>query len=376
MTVDSEAIFALAAHSRSDARALEELHGSMAAAWLDEREPGCALRRPRHRPAALARPRPRRRLLRLDEAARSSSSSATCASELRKRELREGTLARAARRARSSRRDRFAPRPQFVEDDPLPAVRAPHERDFCLTRLAAIAAAASRPQRAVGARRRALLDEPLADEELERRPRAPARVEHAVDLPLGEERGVRSRRASAQSANFGSRPSRRASATPCSTARSSRSSPTGDVEAGLAQRVRERAERVPVERLRRHRPRRASRSRAVGGRPSSSPSCASSADELLARREAARDEPGARACAAFQLPKCSITVCGWTVVCGSAANSLIVGERPSRPALAAARRGSARRCSACGCRPGTPRARRDRSPRSARRRASGACQEG
>ena len=39
MTVDSEAIFAVAAHSRSNARALEELEGAMAAAWLDEREP-------------------------------------------------------------------------------------------------------------------------------------------------------------------------------------------------------------------------------------------------------------------------------------------------------------------------------------------------
>src|SRR3954453_20740129 len=38
MTADSEAIFAVAAHSRSDARALEELDGAMAAAWLDERE--------------------------------------------------------------------------------------------------------------------------------------------------------------------------------------------------------------------------------------------------------------------------------------------------------------------------------------------------
>src|SRR5947207_6180462 len=38
MTVDSEAIFAVAAHSRSEARALEELEGAMAAAWLDERE--------------------------------------------------------------------------------------------------------------------------------------------------------------------------------------------------------------------------------------------------------------------------------------------------------------------------------------------------
>src|SRR5919206_5333075 len=40
MTVDSEAIFALAAHSRNEPRALEELAGSMAAAWLDQREPG------------------------------------------------------------------------------------------------------------------------------------------------------------------------------------------------------------------------------------------------------------------------------------------------------------------------------------------------
>ena len=34
-----------------------------------------------------------------------------------------------------------------------------------------------------------------------------------------------------------------------------------------------------------------------------------------------------------RLPKCSITVWGWTVVSGSAANSRIVGERPSRSAL-------------------------------------------
>src|SRR6266403_1704950 len=40
MTVDSEAIFALAAHSHNDPRALEALTGSMAAAWLDAREPG------------------------------------------------------------------------------------------------------------------------------------------------------------------------------------------------------------------------------------------------------------------------------------------------------------------------------------------------
>ena len=40
MTVDSEAIFCLAAHSCNDPRALEELRGSLAAAWLDSRVPG------------------------------------------------------------------------------------------------------------------------------------------------------------------------------------------------------------------------------------------------------------------------------------------------------------------------------------------------
>src|SRR5437763_8001181 len=40
MTVDSEAIFAIAAHSQNDARALEHLRGAMATGWLDERERG------------------------------------------------------------------------------------------------------------------------------------------------------------------------------------------------------------------------------------------------------------------------------------------------------------------------------------------------
>src|SRR5712692_1198282 len=40
MTVDTEAILALAAHSRNDPRALEALAGAMATAWLDQREPG------------------------------------------------------------------------------------------------------------------------------------------------------------------------------------------------------------------------------------------------------------------------------------------------------------------------------------------------
>ena len=67
MTVDSEAIFAIAAHSRNDARALEHLRGAMATALARRARAGRRLPRPRHRPAAVGRRGPRRRLLRLDE---------------------------------------------------------------------------------------------------------------------------------------------------------------------------------------------------------------------------------------------------------------------------------------------------------------------
>ena len=39
--------------------------------------------------------------------------------------------------------------------------------------------------------------------------------------------------------------------------------------------------------------------------------------------------------AAFHVPKCSMTVCGWTRASGSSANSRIVGDRPSRSAAGA-----------------------------------------
>jgi hypothetical protein len=39
-------------------------------------------------------------------------------------------------------RERFRPDLEYVEHDPLPSVRAPEERQFCLDRLAALAAAA------------------------------------------------------------------------------------------------------------------------------------------------------------------------------------------------------------------------------------------
>ena len=55
MTVDSEAIFALVDAYGPTPEVLEELRGSMATAWFDEREPDTAVHRARRRPPALAR---------------------------------------------------------------------------------------------------------------------------------------------------------------------------------------------------------------------------------------------------------------------------------------------------------------------------------
>src|SRR3954466_11512998 len=140
MTVDSEAIFAVAAHSRNDARALEHLRGAMATAWVDEREPTVLyLARGMGRPMWVGEGR---------EGVFFASTTLAlevveryCATRLRKREVREGTLL-ALEEGRIVGRERFRPDLDYVEAHPLPAVRAPQERDFCLTRLAALAAAA------------------------------------------------------------------------------------------------------------------------------------------------------------------------------------------------------------------------------------------
>jgi len=139
MTVDSEAIFALAAHSGSDARSLEALHGSMAAAWLDER-----------RPELLYAARGVGRPLWLGQGSDGTFFASTklaleiledyAGAQLRKKELGEGTLV-VCSEGEIVQRVRFDAR-EYVDPDPLPAVRAPEEREFCLSRLSAIAAAA------------------------------------------------------------------------------------------------------------------------------------------------------------------------------------------------------------------------------------------
>ena len=140
MTVDSEAIFAIAAHSQNDPRALEHLRGAMATAWVDEREPGTVfLARGMGRPMWVGEGR--------DGVFFASTKLALEVAEsylrvkLRKREVREGMwLALADGRIVEHRR--FRPDLEYVEADPLPAVRAPGEREFCLSRLAALVAAA------------------------------------------------------------------------------------------------------------------------------------------------------------------------------------------------------------------------------------------
>jgi glutamine phosphoribosylpyrophosphate amidotransferase len=138
MTVDSEAIFAVAAHSRSDAAALEALEGAMAAAWLDEREPELLhLARGVGRPLWLGEGR--------DGVFFASTRVALevaeryCGASLRKREVADGTLLRLAG-GRIAAVASFRPK-RYVEDDPLPVVRAPGERESCLNLLASLAAA-------------------------------------------------------------------------------------------------------------------------------------------------------------------------------------------------------------------------------------------
>jgi len=136
MTVDSEAIFALAEEFGGSASAFEELRGSMATAWLDERQPGgLFLARGVGRPLWTGAAQ--------DALFFASTKAALEVVErylglkLRKREIAEGTLVRVSE-GRETGRERFRPNRDFVER-PLPAVRAPHEGHSCLRQLAALA---------------------------------------------------------------------------------------------------------------------------------------------------------------------------------------------------------------------------------------------
>jgi glucosamine 6-phosphate synthetase-like amidotransferase/phosphosugar isomerase protein len=138
MTVDSEAIFALVEETPASAAPLEELRGSMATAWVDERRPDVLfVARGVGRPLWLGLGR--------DEAFFASTRRALEIVEqytsvgLRKHEVGEGRLV-ALRDGGETWSARFTPNRDF-EERALPAVRAPQEGDSCLRRLAALAAA-------------------------------------------------------------------------------------------------------------------------------------------------------------------------------------------------------------------------------------------
>jgi glucosamine 6-phosphate synthetase-like amidotransferase/phosphosugar isomerase protein len=135
MTVDSEVIFAVAEATRSSARGFADFRGSMAAAWLDERDIGLLyLARGTGRPLWVGTTR--RELFFASTKQALEIAEQYTGLRLRKRELAEGTLLALAG-PRAVRRERFTPDPSY-EADPLPAVRAPHEGAFCLERLAAL----------------------------------------------------------------------------------------------------------------------------------------------------------------------------------------------------------------------------------------------
>ena len=139
MTVDSEAIFALAELTDSRPKALEQLRGSMAAAWIDERRDDrvyCA--------RGVGRP------LWVGEGKHATFFASTGLAlevvehytgvTLRRRKIDEGTLL-VLNDGRVVKQKRFKPQRDF-EERSLPAVRAPSEGQFCLERLATLTAAA------------------------------------------------------------------------------------------------------------------------------------------------------------------------------------------------------------------------------------------
>ena len=139
MTVDSEAIFALMELRAHDPRALSELRGAMAAAWLDERDESTLfLARGRLRPLWLGKAAG---TLYFASTRRALTIAAAALRErLQIREVREGRLLQVVH-GHVVRERRFRPDRRYREAEYLPPVRAPREAVSCLERLAAITSA-------------------------------------------------------------------------------------------------------------------------------------------------------------------------------------------------------------------------------------------
>jgi glutamine---fructose-6-phosphate transaminase (isomerizing) len=140
MTVDSEAIFALMELERSSARALDKLYGSMASAWMDEREPDVVyLARGMGRPLWIGEGR--HALFFASTKAALELVESYAGVSLVSREVSEGTLLSVSG-GQVVRAESFQPDMAFSEK-PLPAVRAPEEHRSCLALLASLAAPAA-----------------------------------------------------------------------------------------------------------------------------------------------------------------------------------------------------------------------------------------
>ena len=138
MTVDSEAIFALMHAAQSDHTLLEELRGSMATAWIDERAPDRV-----HLARGVARPlwigRTRRELFFASTKAALEVVEGALRLTLRKQEIAEGRLLH-LERGRIATETRFRADRSYRDDKALPAVRAAHEGASCLAKLATLTA--------------------------------------------------------------------------------------------------------------------------------------------------------------------------------------------------------------------------------------------
>ena len=137
MTVDSEAIFALVNLHGPEPGTLEQLHGAMASAWLDERDGLLYLARGVGRPLWLGV---------CDEGAFFASTpqalevvERALRVRFEQREVPEGRLLVLEGGDVVGERA-FRPDRSYRERDALPAVRAPQEGRSCLERLAVLAA--------------------------------------------------------------------------------------------------------------------------------------------------------------------------------------------------------------------------------------------
>lgn len=141
MTVDSEAIFALMELHRHEPRVLRKLHGTMAAAWLDERNGGTLyLAKGISRPLWIGTTASdlyfasTRRALAIVQAA--------LRVRLEKREVREGRLLEIVG-PHVVRARRFRPDRSYREEVPHSPVHSPHEAVSCLAQLAQLASVAA-----------------------------------------------------------------------------------------------------------------------------------------------------------------------------------------------------------------------------------------